>query len=128
MIEQQIEHEKSKAAGNKNMQVEIQKIGAQVRSLQMLYNKIVSEGTRTVDLMSGSPGIRVEIKPMDSTTFKVSTVGHAGPLKLLVEVLARGEGDRTVYIDRAKDVSEEKYIWMYKDKLKMLLQPKRAYS
>jgi hypothetical protein len=106
----------------------MQKIGAQVRSLQMLYNKVVSEGNRTVELMSGSPGVRVEIKPMDSTTFKVSTVGHSGPLKLVVEVLARGEGDRTVYIDRAKDVSEEKHIWMFKDKLKMILQPKKAYS
>ena len=87
----------------------------------MLYNKVVSEGARISELMSGSPGIRVEIKPMDSTTFKVSTVGHSGPLKLVIEILPRGEGDRTVYIDRAKDVSEEKYIWMFKDKLKMLL-------
>ncbi len=87
----------------------------------MLYNKVVSEGNRISELMSGSPGIRIEIKPMDSATFKVSTVGHSGPLKLVIDVLARGEGDRTVYIDRVKDVSEEKYIWMFKDKVKMLL-------
>jgi hypothetical protein len=79
----------------------------------MLYNKVVSEGNRIVELVSGSAGVRVEIKPMDSTLFKVMTVGHSGPLKLVVEVLPRGEGDRTVFIDRTKDVSEEKNIWMF---------------
>ena len=110
------------------MHVELQKIGAQVRTLQVLYNKIVSEGSRIVDLASGSPGLRAEVKPMDSATFKVSTFGHAGPLRLLIEVLPRGEGDRVFYIDRAKDVSEDKFIWKFRDKQSMLLQPKRAYS
>jgi hypothetical protein len=94
----------------------------------MLYNKIVTEGNRIVELVSGSGGIRVEIKPMDSITLKVTTVGHFGPLKLVVDVAARGEGDRTVCIDRTKDVSEEKNIWMFKDKLKMVLHPKKAYN
>lgn len=65
---------------------------------------------------------------MDSATFKVSTVGHSGPLKLIVEINSRGEGDRTVYVDRSKDVSEEKHIWMFMNKLKMFLYPKRAYN
>ena len=110
------------------MSVELQKIGAQVRTLQVLYNKVVSEGSRIVDLSNGRPGQRFEVKPMDSVTFRVSTVGHSGPLRLVIEVLPRGEGDRVVYIDRAKDVSEDKYIWKFRDKLGMLLQPKRAYS
>lgn len=93
-----------------------------------MYNKIVSEGSRIVDLMSGSPGCRSEVRPMDSITFRVSTVNHSGPLRLVIEVLPRGEGDRVIYIDRAKDVSEEKFIWKFKDKEKMLLLPKRAYS
>jgi len=58
---------------------------------------------------------------MDSATFRVSTVGHSGPLKLVVDVLPRGEGDRLVYVDRAKDVSENKFIWKFRDKLSMLL-------
>lgn len=33
LINQQIEHEKNKTTGNKNIKVEIEKIGAQVRSL-----------------------------------------------------------------------------------------------
>jgi len=74
-----------------------------------------------VDLPSGSPGLRAEVKPMDSATFRVSTVGHSGPLKLVVDVLPRGEGDRLVYVDRAKDVSENKFIWKFRDKLSMLL-------
>jgi hypothetical protein len=87
----------------------------------VMYNKIVSEGSRIVDLMSGSPGMRTEVRPMDSTTYKVSTVGHSGPLKLVIDVLSKGDCDKIVYIDRAKDVSEEKHIWMFKNKDKLLL-------
>jgi len=87
----------------------------------VLYNKVVSEGSRILDLPSGSPGLRAEVKPMDSATFRVSTVGHSGPLKLVIDVLPRGEGDRLVYVDRAKDVSENKFIWKFRDKLSMLL-------
>lgn len=86
-----------------------------------MYNKVISEGSRIIDLPSGVGGLRTEVKPMDSVTFKISTVGHTGPLKLAVDVLPRGEGDRIFFIDRAKDVSEEKYIWKFRDKLNMLL-------
>ena len=110
------------------MQVEIQKIGAQVRTLQMKFNKVVSEASRIIDFQSGSPGIRVEVKAMDTANFRVSTVGQTGPLKLITEFIVRGEGDKICYIDRAKTVSEEQFIWAFKDKDKMMLYPKRAYS
>ena len=71
LIAKEIENEKRRIAGDKNMQVEIQKIGAQVRTLQMKFNKVVSEASRIIDFQSGSPGIRVEVKAMDTANFRV---------------------------------------------------------
>lgn len=74
--------------------------------------------------------MRVEIKPMDSATFKLSTVGHTGPLRLNVEVTSRGDtADRVCYVDRTKNVSEDSFIWsFFKGTSRMILNPKRAYS
>ena len=94
----------------------------------MKFNKVVSEASKILDLQSGSPGIRIEVKAMATATFRVQTMGHAGPLKLVTDFAVRGEGDKICYVDRAKDVSEDKFIWVFRDKDKMLLYPKRAYS
>lgn len=61
---------------NKNIQEEIKKLGTILRQVQMLYNKVVSEGPQVVDLPQNTTNTKVEIKAMASVIFRLSTVGH----------------------------------------------------
>jgi len=65
---------------------------------------------------------------MASVTFRLNTVGHEGPLRLIINFSPRGEGDQICMIHREKDMNEDNYLWMFKNKTKMVLYPKTAFS
>jgi len=59
----------------------------------MLYNKVVSEGSILQELLVDRPELKVEIRPMAQFNFRMSTVGHFGPIKLVLTFGLRGEGE-----------------------------------
>jgi len=64
---------------------------------------------------------------MDFHNYKIATQGHEGPLKIQITFDSDADkGDITCVIDRLQSVSEEKNIWLFRDKLSMTLYPRTA--
>lgn len=65
---------------------------------------------------------------MASVLLRLHTAGHKGPVRLQIQFNVRCEGDQVVLIHSDKDVSEDKYLWKFENKLNMFLYPKKAFN
>jgi hypothetical protein len=74
-----------------------------MRHIQFLCNRIDTESKKMIELPEGSPGCRVEIKPMDQSILYLKTGGHEGLVRISIEFYLRSEGDVMVLIDKEKE-------------------------
>ena len=77
-----------------------------------------------LDLHPDQPEIKVDIKPMAYCNFVLSTVGHKGPIRIVLSQTIKADLSCVVHIE--KEVSEENYIWRFQNKAKFIIFPKRV--
>ena len=91
---------------------------------------MVSGGSRSIVITAGQPTL-IEISSMNTAIIKVMTEEHKGPLQLLVEFLPRQDGDLTCQGHITKKISDDEYIWNFKDikdKQKLIFRPKQCFD
>ena len=110
---------------------ELDRLGGQVRGIQVKLHKIVQAGKGCITVAAQSPKL-VEIPAMSTTLVRIPTSGHYGPIKLTVDFLARKEGHVEAYLHSNQNINSELYpggyIWKFEKRTKMILQPRAAFD
>lgn len=88
----------------------------------------MTEGSQILDLPTNKTEVRVEIKAMASAMLKINTFEQKGPIKIQIQFQTRGEGDQTCLIHRERDISDENFIYEFKNKTRMCIYPKKAWT
>ena len=71
-----------------DMREQLDKMGKEMRNVQMLFNKVVSEGSTIIEVSSKSDA-RIEIKPMASQIARIHVANKKGPIRLCVSFMNR---------------------------------------